>query len=298
MQNPKILVSIVNWMNYWDTIECISLCKQQDYKNIEVIVVDNASKNDSISKIKEAHSDIKIISIKSNRGFAAGHKEAYKYAKKNNFDIIWLLNPDARIKNDTITTLVSAYSKNGLAIYGSITVDKNGNDISTVKKTKGIDGFKIETQEGKDENLLQVDFVSGSSFFIPMEIPRKIGFIPTKYFMYVEEVDFSYNAYQLGIPSYYVLNSKMEHEGAKSFEISNELQYIKTYYSIRNYIHFTLKIGKYSRRVIRINNGGMRAILKNAFQRKDMNLHYHALGVLHAYLGIMGRIINPERFLS
>jgi len=63
-------------------------CKQADYKNIEVVVVDNASKNESISKIKEADSDIKIY----------------------------------------------AYSKNGLALNGSITVDKNGNDLSTVKK--------------------------------------------------------------------------------------------------------------------------------------------------------------------
>ena len=299
MHYPKVLISIVNWMNYWDTIECVELCKNQDYKNIEIVVVDNASKNESIAKINESHRDIKIISSSSNNGFAAGHKKAYDYAKKKGIDVIWLLNPDAKIHQDTLSNLVEAYIKNGMAIYGSITIDKEGNNLSTGNLEKGIRGFKIERNTIiTDTNLFQIDYVCGSSFFIPMEIPRKIGFIPTQYFMYVEEVEFSYKAYNNGFLSYYVLDSKIEHEGEKSFEVSNDLQYVKTYYTSRNYLHFTLAIGKYPRRVIRINNGGMRAILKNAWQRNDMFLHYKALGVLHAYLGIMGKRINPDKFLN
>jgi len=297
MQNPRVLISIVNWMNYWDTIECVSLCKLQKYKNIEIAVIDNASQNNSIVKIKESHPDIVIIKSTSNNGFAAGHKKAYQYAKKKNFDVIWLLNPDARIFEETLVNLVDSYIKNGLAIYGSITVDTNGNNLSTENIPKGISGFKIEAQTITDKNLYQTDFVCGSSFFIPMEVTRKIGFISTRYFMYVEEVDYSYKAYKQGIYSYYVLNSQMTHEGEKSFEVSSNLEYIRIYYKIRNYIYFTLIIGKYPRRVIRINNGGMRAILRNAFQREDLKLHYHALGILHAYLGIMGRILNPNNFL-
>jgi hypothetical protein len=76
------------------------------------------------------------------------------------------------------------------------------------------------------------------------------------------------------------------------------LLYLKTYYKVRNYIYFTLKTGKYTRRIIRINHGGFRTMLRNALQRKNLELHYNALGVLHAYFGIMGRVLNPDTFLK
>jgi len=294
----KVLVSIVNWMNYWDTIACIDQCKQQEYRDIEIVVVDNASVNESILKISEAHRDITIIKSRSNKGFAAGHKMAYEYAKKHSFDVIWLLNPDVEIYSDTLSTIIDAYKIHGLAIYGSITIDNDGNNKSLCNQSNGIKGFEITILPNTNADVYQTDFVSGSSFFIPMEVTDKIGFMSTCYFMYVEEVDYSFKAYKNGILSYYVLHSKIKHEGAKSFEVSPGLQYIKTYYKVRNYIYFTLKTRKYSRRVIRINHGGFRAMLRNALQRKNLELHYNAMGVLHAYFGITGRVLNPNDFLK
>ena len=297
MQEPRVLISIVNWMNYWDTIECVSLCKKQAYANIEIVVVDNGSVNESVQKIKNSHPDIKLIETGKNLGFAGGHKKAYHYCKSRNFGAMWLMNPDARIFPDTLVKLVEAYLKYGKNIYGSITIDDKCRNLTIDQMPKGIAGFAIEKKEINDEKIFQTDFVSGASFFVPIKVFEKIGFISTKYFMYVEEVDFSYYAYRNNIFSYYVLDSKIMHEGEKSFEISEQLKWLKTYYSIRNYIYFTLKIKKYPRRVIRINNGGMRAIIKNCLQKTDMKKRYHAIGVLHAYLGIMGRYFNPQRFL-
>lgn len=297
MDFPKVLISIVNWMNYWDTIACISLCKEQLYENIKIIVIDNASKNESVEKIKTAHPDVLLVRNKKNKGFAGGHILSYKYAIEKNFDVLWLLNPDTQIFKDTLVNLVKAYKNNKLAIYGSVNVDIQGNNILP-NTINGIDGFDVENNEFIiDSSLKKASYVNGSSFFISKEIMMKLGFFSTKYFMYNEEVDYCYVAMKNKIPSYYVLNSKIFHEKSKSFALSDKLQYVKDYYLTRNFIYFAIKNKIFSRKVICANNGGLNAVLKNVFQKKNLQLHYYALGVLHGCFGLRGKIVNPNNFL-
>lgn len=120
---PKVCIIILNWNNWKDTIECLESLYQINYKNYNVIVVDNNSKDDSIHKIKmyasgdlevksnffEYRSNNKPISVlkkseikknnkkenqpstkelilidnKQNYGFSEGNNIGIKYALKN-----------------------------------------------------------------------------------------------------------------------------------------------------------------------------------------------------------------------
>ena len=145
MDYPKVSIIILNWNGWEDTIECLESLYQIDYPNYNVIVVDNASQDDSIQKIKEytqgkihVKSDffeydynnkpIKIIEMEKsnllnettillnrlilikndeNYGFAEGNNVGIRFSLKHlNPDYILLLNNDTVVDNNFLKKLV------------------------------------------------------------------------------------------------------------------------------------------------------------------------------------------------
>src|SRR5690554_5171968 len=120
---PKVVISILNWMNYSDTIACIQDLLQLDYPNYEIIIRDNNSPNDSFEKLKVAFPDLNIFLSKENSGYAAGHLANYKEAQQLEFDLFWILNSDIQVMRNTLTELVDAHQKHGMHIYGSVSLN-------------------------------------------------------------------------------------------------------------------------------------------------------------------------------
>jgi len=102
----KSLVSIIllnfNGLNY--TLECIKSLKKIDYKNHEVIVVDNASTDNSVSVLRKIKR-IKLIESKRNLGFAGGNNLGARHAKGK---YVVFLNNDAFVKRKWLSTLMTA----------------------------------------------------------------------------------------------------------------------------------------------------------------------------------------------
>jgi len=53
MPNPRVTIIILNWNGWEDTVECLESIFQINYHNFVVIVVDNASEDDSIEKLRQ-----------------------------------------------------------------------------------------------------------------------------------------------------------------------------------------------------------------------------------------------------
>ncbi|HFD2051433.1 glycosyltransferase [Clostridium perfringens] len=128
---PKIIFVILHYLTYEDTIECVeSITNNINYKNYEIIIVDNASKNGSYEAIEDKfrYSE-KIYIIKSNKnlGFAKGNNIGYKFAKNNlNADFIITIN------NDTIIT-ERLFLDKIIKKYNSFNFDILGPDIISLK---------------------------------------------------------------------------------------------------------------------------------------------------------------------
>ncbi|HFI0597861.1 TPA: glycosyltransferase family 2 protein, partial [Streptococcus suis] len=81
----KIVFVILHYNNLKDTINCIdSIAKYCNNKNVEVVVVDNGSKIESITEIKENYdkdSFMHFILLEDNLGFAKGNNVGFQFAK-------------------------------------------------------------------------------------------------------------------------------------------------------------------------------------------------------------------------
>ena len=104
MKQYKFTFVILHYLTMEDTIDCIESirdkCRNFQYR---IIVVDNASPNNSGRKLEKKYkddSDIKVVVNRENVGFARGNNIGFKIAKEDKSDFIILCNNDTKLLKD------------------------------------------------------------------------------------------------------------------------------------------------------------------------------------------------------
>lgn len=119
----KIVFLILHYYTLEDTINCIKSIQKLNYKNKEIVVVDNGSTNESGNKLEKIYSkdkNVHIIISKQNLGFARGNNFGFKYAKeKLNPSFIVMCNNDVfMIQNNFCELLIDEYDKSNYDVLG------------------------------------------------------------------------------------------------------------------------------------------------------------------------------------
>ena len=89
---PKVSIVIINWNSLKNITECLESLRGVDYPHYEIIVVDNASTDDSAGQVKRLFPEITLMKSERNLGFSGGNNIGMKLAMKNGADFVWLLN--------------------------------------------------------------------------------------------------------------------------------------------------------------------------------------------------------------
>ena len=312
---PKVLISVLNWQYYEATISCVHSVLKTDYKNFEIVIIDNDSPNDSFVKLKNAFPELMVIKSTENNGYAAGHSISLEIARQKNADLFWILNNDLLVEENSLSTLVEAFHKNKNGIYGSVTLKSKNPDIvdfaggespqmkSSVLSYNIYQGYKSE--DLPEIPVREVQSVEGSSMLVPMEIIRKYGFMNTDFFMYGEETDYCLRLKKLGISSFVVRNSRVLHEGAGSFHDADSLSVVPAYYRRRNFFrimkeHYhwsTWKCLNQPESIIR----KMKFLIKcqgvRDFKNKNLPDYYRLIGSIDGAINRKSRRLNPENFI-
>jgi GT2 family glycosyltransferase len=104
---PKASCIVLNWNGWQATIECLDALKECTYPELTIIVVDNGSTDDSVGRIKAAHSDVLLLNSVKNLGFAGGNNIGIRHALAHGADYVWLLNNDTKAAPDALSALVA-----------------------------------------------------------------------------------------------------------------------------------------------------------------------------------------------
>lgn len=242
MNKLKIHIILVNYNGYEDTIECIDSIIVNRYRNYKIIVVDNASTDDSRDMLIQKynnHNDIHIIFNNENVGFSGGNNIGIKYALQENPDFIMLLNNDTIIDVDAINNIIEVAKDNhSNKIYtGKIKLYKDKSRIwyggGSYKKWRGTSIHRHEGEvDCKSNNVMcNVDFICGCYLLIDTLSIKKIGYLPEEYFLYSEDLDLSLNALNKGFDLIYVPSSVIYHKVSSS---TSKFAEFTQYYMIRN----------------------------------------------------------------
>lgn len=228
---PKLYIIIVNYNSWRDTLECLHSLKESIYKDFQIILVDNHSPNDSVVNLKKnfekndyvyyffetfpvPHYEnlpldnsafnypILFVESSENLGFAGGNNIALRYLvdKKVQYDSrIFLLNPDTTIENDALLNLMNTKEKSFISGCHIKSYDDHSISYYGAYRFNIPLGMLIQIKNPIAESKL-VDYIHGGALFTTLATIKKIGLMPSDYFLYWEEADWCYKAKLQGIP--------------------------------------------------------------------------------------------------
>ena len=246
VKNSKIAIIIVNWKQYQLTKLCLYSLQKIKYDNYQIILIDNESNPKELKKIKNQFDKIITFPNQKNLGFTGANNIGIKYAIKNDFEYVMLINNDTEVEKNFINPLIELLEKNqnfGAAqplILNYYNRNKVWSAGGFLNKFFGYT-YVIKSPEGIKKNI---DWITGCCFFLRTDVIKKIGLLDEKFFAYYEDVDWSIRIKNAGYDLAFVKSSVVYHHGSKSSKNeSNEgtLSPFVHYLNIRNHIFLLRK---------------------------------------------------------
>lgn len=199
----KVLTIIVSY-NFMPWIDkCLGSLVKSAY-NTDIIVIDNASGDDTIKSIKERYPEVVLIANSSNLGFGKANNLGIQYALKHNYDAVLLLNQDAWIESDTLGKLVEVSQKHpDYGILSPVHLNGSGNEPE-----KGFAQYTNlhDLDQRPSGEIVEVPFINAAIWFMPLQPLSRIGLFDPIFYHYGEDIDLAnrmtYHNYKTGyVPS-------------------------------------------------------------------------------------------------
>lgn len=240
---------IVNWNSGTQINTCVNslLCTNTH----QIIVVDNASTDGSEQAI-ENHPGVTLIRSPENLGFGKACNLGARYATS---EYLLFLNPDATVFPGTIEKSIAFMqdpANSQVGICGVQLVDENGHvsrscarfpsAAELVACAIGLDrlfprlGFSM--REWTHDTTRDVDHVMGAFFLVRQTVFESLGGFDERFFVYLEDLDFSFRARHAGWRSVYLSEVQAFHLGGGT---SRQVKARRMFYSIRSRLLYTHK---------------------------------------------------------
>jgi GT2 family glycosyltransferase len=212
--------------------QCLdSLLRECGSKEIELIVVDNASRDGTTDEVRRSYSAVRLIANTENVGFPAANNQALSVARGRN---ILLLNPDTIVSEGAISTLIRCFDDPpqdkviGLEVRNIDGTLQNSVHLSLptaiefLREQIGLPkGDASHKAEGSEHHLTltdqprQVGWVSGAALAFTRTVLETVGYFDDRMF-WAEDLDFCLRAQNAGFPVYYLPSARILHYGGES----------------------------------------------------------------------------------
>jgi GT2 family glycosyltransferase len=276
MTSPILSIIIVNWNTADITVDCIkSIFADKGLRDTpyEIILVDNASTDDSVAKVKKLKGPIKIIVNKENVGFGRANNQGIKESKGN---YLLLLNTDTIVLHSAISQSLDwlsshpeAYGCTAQLLNKDKTIQPSGGYFPTILNIASLllhlddlplvnhlippyhphspDFYTHDTYYLKDHTQ---DWVTGAFMLIRREMLLKVGGFNSDFFMYGEEMEMCYRIHQLypQLQLWYLIGPQIIHLGGAS-STSKQIIYDREYDGIEAF--FRMHRPKWQQKVLK-----------------------------------------------
>lgn len=244
--NIEISIIIVNWNGKEVIKDCLDSIHQSEYDltKLQVIVVDNASSDNSISIIKKYFPEVVLIKEDKNHGFAEGNNIGFRKAKGK---YIAMINNDLVVDKRWFKECVKALEESEVGgVCGKVyewnmenpkfnTTNKVSTTILKINNWTG----RATNYNHESEDSYNMGYLAGAAMMFKKSIADKIGFLDKEYFAYYEETDFCTRMKKAGYKLKYVskalawhrvMHSTKKKEGYNEFNLKmmgrNRIKYI------------------------------------------------------------------------
>ena len=228
--------------------------------SFEVFVVDNNSADGTVEMLRREFSLVRVIANDENAGFAKANNQAIKEANGN---FVLLLNPDMKIKSDTLIKMTEWMKQTPQAsVAGCRLLNKKNETIKQVRRfptvwdqlaivlklphlfPKILDHYIIADFDY--DKPARVDSIRGGFFMMRKEMIKRVGFLDEQFFVWFEEVDYCRRVREAGGEVWYTPAAEcLDYVGqsfkqvprgiAQRYFRDSMLKYFKKWHSVREY---------------------------------------------------------------
>jgi len=257
INNPvkKVSIVTVNFNHSHITEELLqSIADNNTYQNLEIIVVDNASKINPVPDWKNKYPAITFIRSEENTGFAGGNNIGIKAATG---DYLFLINNDTEITENLIETLVETLDTHPKV--GMVSPKIRYFDQPDMLQYAGYTPMNYFTARNSCIGQFEKDnhqydsvtgitgFVHGAAMMVKREAINKAGLMAENFFLYYEEMDWCDRLKRAGYEAWVNMQALIYHKESISVGKKSAL---KEYYMNRNRILFTRRNANAFQRIV------------------------------------------------
>lgn len=218
----NVVAVLVNWRQADRTIEAVHALERQT-THPTVVVVDNASGDDSVHKLRASLPTVLIVLRETNGGFGAGCNAGIEHAMSIGAEYIWLINNDAIPADDCLELLLArAASDSKIGVVGACMREPGGAIIDhagcVMDRWTFTCSYTLSEQEISENRYA---WITGASMLLTVSALKKIGLFDVGYFMYWEDADLCHRMRREGFKMAISECAVVKHEAGTS---SNQMR--------------------------------------------------------------------------
>ena len=245
----RIAVVILNWNGRKYLEKFLPVLVQHSRDQAEIIVADNASKDDSISFLEQNYPGIRILRNIANEGFARGYNLALKQVDA---DYYILLNSDIEVTPNWIMPVIEMMEKDH-AIAACQPKIRSYYERSKFEYAGAAGGFidkfgypfcrgrifqSLEEDNGQYDDITEIFWATGACMFLRADLFHETGGLDEDFFAHMEEIDYCWRLQNLGYKIMYCPDSLVYHIGGGTLP---KISWRKTYFNFRNNFYLLYK---------------------------------------------------------
>jgi len=241
----SVTVIIPNWNGISFLEKCLTTLTKQDTDDYEILLVDNASEDESVSYVKTHFPQVEILENDTNLGFSGGVNVGIAHART---PYIILLNNDVEVEMHFVKGLLDAISQNDkiFSVSARMVNYRQRQLLDDCGDTYNVFGFQAQRGVGQsveDPRYLkpaQVFSACGGAAIYRRRVFEEMGAFDESHFAYLEDIDVGYRALLYGYENHYTPGAVVYHIGSAA---SGAVKYssFKVRLSARNSIYVVYK---------------------------------------------------------
>jgi len=193
MSSPSLSIIIVNWNGRRWLERCLRSLESQTWRDFEVVLVDNASSDDSVEFVRREFPRTVVVVNSVNLGFAGGNNLGVSRARG---ELLLLLNSDTWLEPDLLARLTERYRQAKADVLGVGHMPYNGGRIFNSVRTLDPLGYPVDL-EANEANRGRRFYLNGTCLLFSRELYRETGGLDPNFFMYFEETDWFWRLHLL-----------------------------------------------------------------------------------------------------
>jgi GT2 family glycosyltransferase len=252
--SPSVAIILVNWNGYEYSRQCLESLRLCTYRHFKIILIDNASHDNSGKKLAEEFPEVIFHQNNSNLGFTGGNNVGLKLALASDFEYSLLLNNDTIVEPNFLEQLINYMEDNDTCaavqpkifyLHNKALLWNAGGKFHSwigISRTIGLG----KSDSAKYANIQSTDWISGCCMLIKNSVVEQVGLLDENFFAYYEDVDWSLRIRKAGYHLTYIPQSTIYHAAGASVKRDiriNEgnLNPVIHFYDTRNHLYLLRK---------------------------------------------------------